>query len=378
MPSNSALSGIRVLLSGSIPDDSPNKAAIEAFVQTLASHVFREGGTLVHGSHPSLIPPLRNAAVSYIQADGARDSLVLVRALKYSTTADQLKEIAAHREFATVEVIPSLPGEVTKSLVPMRAWLADRSDVVIAVGGKWYEVNKGRAGVPFELEESLQLGKPGFVIAGFGGATAGYLADNGPLLERLHNGLSPEKNRELATLTDPIALTKHIIAQLKLLPLVRGNTSSGRRFRILALDGGGLRGAFTAAVLSKWATMLPTDGGQNLIKHFDLVAGTSTGAILAIGLGMGLTPMEILDFYRDEGPAIFPTGGSVRHWLKSKHDAKTLRQTLTKILGSRVLSKDSRCRLVIPTVSEPQHGVAEASSSPHTVRIERGSPTIWR
>ena len=246
----------------------------------------------------------------------------------------------------------------------MRDWLTDRSDVVIAVGGRWYDVNKERAGVPLELEASLQLGKPGFVITGFGGATAGYLIDNSTLFERLHNGLSREQNRELAQMTDPVELTNRIITQLKLLPLVRGNISSGRRFRILALDGGGLRGAFTAAVLTKWAEMLGPDGGHNLIKHFDLVAGTSTGAILAIGLGMGLKPMEILDFYRLEGPAIFPPGGSVRHWLKSKHDAKTLRETLTKILGSRVLSKDSCCRLVIPTV-RAKHGVAEAIVTAH-------------
>jgi patatin-like phospholipase/acyl hydrolase len=43
----------------------------------------------------------------------------------------------------------------------------------------------------------------------------------------------------------------------------------------------------------------------NLISHFDLVAGTSTGAILAIGLAMGLQPREILEFYEKKGPQIF-------------------------------------------------------------------------
>jgi patatin-like phospholipase/acyl hydrolase len=215
------------------------------------------------------------------------------------------------------------------------------------------------------LEASLQLGKPGFVVAGFGGAAAGYLADHETLIERLHNGLSSVQNRALAGITDPIELTNRIVAQLKLLPLVRGNTSSGRLFRILALDGGGLRGAFTAAVLAKWATMLGTDGGRDLIKHFDLVAGTSTGAILAIGLGLGLKPLQVLDFYQQEGSTIFPPGRSVRHWLKSKHDADILRSTLTKIFKTGMLSQDSCCRLVIPTV-RAAHGVAEVIVTAHS------------
>lgn len=74
------------------------------------------------------------------------------------------------------------------------------------------------------------------------------------------------------------------MTQIKLLPLVQESFSRGRLFRILALDGGGLRGTFTAAVLAKWDDMINSGGGNQLVKHFDLVAGTSTGAILAIGL----------------------------------------------------------------------------------------------
>jgi predicted acylesterase/phospholipase RssA len=358
------LAGIRVLLSGSIPDGTPSESQISRFVTTFARRVLQEGGTLVHGSHPSFVQPLRAAAVPFVRADGARDALVFVRARKYSMDPEQLREIESQREFASVEIIPSLPEDATTSLVPMREWLADRSDVVVAVGGRWYDVSKARAGVPRELEGVLKLGKPGFVIAGYGGATAGYLADDGGLLERLHNGLSAEENRDLAQLTDPDAITNRIIAQIRLLPLIHGNTSSGRRFRILALDGGGLRGAFTAAVLATWAEMLGENGGADLIKHFDLVAGTSTGAILAIGLGIGLTPLEILNFYREEGPTIFPSGGKVRHWLRSKHDATTLRDTLKKILQDRVLSEHSCCRLVIPTV-RATHGVAEVITTAH-------------
>ena len=56
------------------------------------------------------------------------------------------------------------------------------------------------------------------------------------------------------------------------------------RFRILSLDGGGVRGAFSAAVLAA----LEQETGQSVVEHFDLITGTSTGGILALGLALGV------------------------------------------------------------------------------------------
>jgi patatin-like phospholipase/acyl hydrolase len=111
--------------------------------------------------------------------------------------------------------------------------------------------------------------------------------------------------------------------------------------------------------------MIKGGGGNNLVKHFDLVAGTSTGAILAIGLGLGLTPMEMLNFYRKQGPKIFPADRKLRHWLRSKHESKTLREVLHEVFGDRKLSEDSCCRLVIPTVRAVR-GEAEAIVTAHS------------
>jgi Patatin-like phospholipase len=86
-------------------------------------------------------------------------------------------------------------------------------------------------------------------------------------------------------------------------------------FRILSLDGGGIKGVFTAAVLAS----IEADTKLKILDHFDLIAGTSTGGIIAIGLAMGLTAEELLTFYRERGPRIFPamslierTGGVLR------------------------------------------------------------------
>ena len=69
------------------------------------------------------------------------------------------------------------------------------------------------------------------------------------------------------------------------------------RFQILALDGGGLRGIFSAAILAA----LEDDLQTSIVDHFDLVAGTSTGGIIALGLGLGLRPRQIVEFYAEPG-----------------------------------------------------------------------------
>lgn len=121
-------------------------------------------------------------------------------------------------------------------------------------------------------------------------------------------------------------------------------------FRILALDGGGIKGAFTAGVLAA----LEKDTGKRCVEHFDLIAGTSTGGIIAIGLGLGLPAEEIADFYEQDGPAIFPSTGFtrrltavIRHLFQPKHSHDVLRNALTKILGDRKLG-ESQTRLLIP------------------------------
>lgn len=82
--------------------------------------------------------------------------------------------------------------------------------------------------------------------------------------------------------------------------------------RILTIDGGGIRGTFPAAFLAN----LEQDLGQPIGRYFDLISGTSTGGIIAIGLALGLPAANILKLYEDKGPAIFAqTRGGVAGWL---------------------------------------------------------------
>ena len=74
-------------------------------------------------------------------------------------------------------------------------------------------------------------GKPGFIIGGFGGATAGVMQEHEGVFERLRNGLPREENEAIASSTDVDRLVKAIIAQLRLLPLrSKGKTSPGDAF----------------------------------------------------------------------------------------------------------------------------------------------------
>jgi patatin-like phospholipase/acyl hydrolase len=63
--------------------------------------------------------------------------------------------------------------------------------------------------------------------------------------------------------------------------------------RILSIDGGGIRGTFPAAFLAS----LEADLDRPIGEYFDLIAGTSTGGIIAIGLAMGLPAKDILALY---------------------------------------------------------------------------------
>jgi patatin-like phospholipase/acyl hydrolase len=135
------------------------------------------------------------------------------------------------------------------------------------------------------------------------------------------------------------------------------NNPSGNRkdFRILSLDGGGICGVFPAALLAQLEEHLEHPIG----RYFDLIAGTSTGGIIAIGLGLGLPARDILRLYVEEGPAIFDQQhGAIENWVRqklrgvahllvTKHSSEPLRRALEGVLGRRKLG-ESCTRLVIP------------------------------
>ena len=108
--------------------------------------------------------------------------------------------------------------------------------------------------------------------------------------------------------------------------------------KILAIDGGGVKGVFPASFL---ATVEETTGAR-IADYFDLIVGTSTGGLIAIGLGLGIPAARLLSFYESQGPVIF--GGTrvarlLRHIGISKYSAATLRAALERVLDHRRLGE---------------------------------------
>jgi uncharacterized protein len=104
--------------------------------------------------------------------------------------------------------------------------------------------------------------------------------------------------------------------------------------RILALDGGGIRGVMTLQVLRTLERRLRETRGAGdefrLSGFFDLIGGTSTGAIIAAGLARGMSVDEIADFYREFGSTAFARRKLWQRWEALYGDgplAKTLRET---------------------------------------------------
>jgi patatin-like phospholipase/acyl hydrolase len=97
--------------------------------------------------------------------------------------------------------------------------------------------------------------------------------------------------------------------------------------RLLAMDGGGIRGVMTLEVLAKIESELQRRLGRGddfvLADYFDYVAGTSTGAIIATCLSLGMRVDAIRNFYVESGPAMFDKTNLLRRYFRNRfHDEK--------------------------------------------------------
>ena len=144
--------------------------------------------------------------------------------------------------------------------------------------------------------------------------------------------------------------------------------------RILCIDGGGIKGTQPAAFLAG----LEEDLDQPIGRYFDLIAGTSTGGILAIGLAFGIRAKTLLELYENRGPTIFGQAGdkswigqkardaraALRHLIKPKHEASALRDELHAVLGDKLIG-EAETRLLIPAWDADQRSVYIYKTSHH-------------
>lgn len=131
-------------------------------------------------------------------------------------------------------------------------------------------------------------------------------------------------------------------------------------FKILSIDGGGIRGIIPAKFLVELEDELKKKSDKKLYEHFDLICGTSTGAILAIGISLGIPAKELLNFYKENASLIFPKWyykvlpSQSRALLTSYYSNKELRKKLLEIYstangGVPPIIKDLKTKICIPT-----------------------------
>lgn len=102
--------------------------------------------------------------------------------------------------------------------------------------------------------------------------------------------------------------------------------------KMLALDGGGIRGVLTLQILKAIETQL----GKKLCDYFDYIAGTSTGAIIAAGLSIGMSVDELISFYRETGTEMFQHTRYLER-LNSLYKNGPLQQKLQEVFGEHDL-----------------------------------------
>lgn len=135
-------------------------------------------------------------------------------------------------------------------------------------------------------------------------------------------------------------------------------------FKILSIDGGGIKGIAPASFLAN----IEERTGKKIIDYFDLIVGTSTGGIIALGLGLGFSAREILSLYIDNGEKIFKK----QFFLKSlfgvrtpRYNSRVLQTLLAEKFKGRLLGQ-SKIRLVIPSFDIVNNAICMFKTSHHS------------
>lgn len=142
--------------------------------------------------------------------------------------------------------------------------------------------------------------------------------------------------------------------------------------RLLALDGGGIRGVISIEILAKIEALLQNRENNPNLKlsdYFDYIGGTSTGAIIAAALSLGMSVGEIRDFYMADGPTMFTrvSAFNFRKRLFSKYTREQLATRLKLVFGEsiRLGSEDIKTLLLIVLRNETTDSPWPISNNPN-------------
>jgi hypothetical protein len=138
---------------------------------------------------------------------------------------------------------------------------------------------------------------------------------------------------------------------MTLLPVYNLSYYMANIFKILSIDGGGIKGLYSSTILEHFEKKY-----QNSISdYFDMLCGTSTGGLIALALSLKIPATEISKMYSEKGQFIFPKrtklGGKIRQtFLKGKYSDKPLKIVLKDFFGEKKISESNNL-LCIPSYS---------------------------
>jgi patatin-like phospholipase/acyl hydrolase len=147
-------------------------------------------------------------------------------------------------------------------------------------------------------------------------------------------------------------------------------------YNILCIDGGGVRGVIPAIVLEKLQSQIP-----DYRRRLHLIAGTSTGGLIALAMAAGIEPKDITSIYKDHAKDIFTRSWwraitSLNGLVKAKFDNEGLRTVLERIFPANLKLRDLRPEVLIPSVK--LHGHEEKGGRWHPIFFHNspGSPYL--
>ena len=125
----------------------------------------------------------------------------------------------------------------------------------------------------------------------------------------------------------------------------------GSNFKILSIDGGGIKGLYSARILEN----IEKKFDCRVSDYFDLICGTSTGGLIALALSLKIPASQIATFYVEEGPKIFPKQNIVTQLFKQilfkgKFNNKQLKKVLIDLFGDSTLSESNNI-ICLPSYS---------------------------
>ncbi|MES2040091.1 MAG: CBASS cGAMP-activated phospholipase [Pseudomonadota bacterium] len=144
-------------------------------------------------------------------------------------------------------------------------------------------------------------------------------------------------------------------------------TKKQDRFQVLALSGGGYRGLYTAKILADIEAEI--DGP--IARHFDLIAGTSIGGILALALALEIPAKTMVELFETRGAEIFKRRWSLKGILRAPYSGEKLKELLTgeDIFGGRLLGECVH-PVIVPSISYT-NGMPVLFKTPHHHTFKR-------